>query len=105
MLEATARMPIREFGKAPAIEYVTLRVDVTQGCLANPFTPPEDIDVLQYVAGSEPTLAVCTQPTEYQLLVVPSVIGLDRRRRSPGCIRPGSASPSSSDRRMSPTGP
>ena len=51
---------------APAVEYVTLRVDVTQGCLANPYTPPRDIDVLQYVAGAEPTLEVCTQPTSYQ---------------------------------------
>ena len=79
MLEATRTMPVREFGQAPDVEYVTLRVDVTQGCLANPFTPPQDIDVLQFVAGSEPTLGVCTQPTEYQLLTVPSVIGLDRQ--------------------------
>ncbi|MCI0633021.1 MAG: transglycosylase domain-containing protein [Actinobacteria bacterium] len=78
MVEATARMPIREFGEAPEIEYVTLRIDVTQGCLANPFTPPQNIDVVQFPAGSQPTPEVCTEPSEYQLLLVPSVIGLDR---------------------------
>jgi len=45
----------------------------------NPFTPPGDIDVLQYPAGAEPTLEVCTEPSSYQLLVVPSVIGLGRQ--------------------------
>jgi beta-lactam-binding protein with PASTA domain len=52
---------------------------VTRGCLANPYTPPQDIDVLQYPAGSEPTYEVCTEPSSYQLLVVPSVIGLGRQ--------------------------
>jgi beta-lactam-binding protein with PASTA domain len=49
---------------------------VTQRCLANPFTPPQDVDTVRFVAGSEPDLEVCTQPTSYQVLVVPSVIGL-----------------------------
>jgi beta-lactam-binding protein with PASTA domain len=64
---------------APNVDSVTLRVDVTRGCLANPYTPPQDIDVLQYPAGSEPTYEVCTEPSSYQLLVVPSVIGLGRQ--------------------------
>jgi serine/threonine-protein kinase len=55
---------------------VTLRVDVTQGCLANPFTPPTDIRTFQYIAGTEPHLKVCKEPSSYQLLPVPSVIGL-----------------------------
>ena len=79
MLAATKAMPAKEFGVAPNVDYVTLRVDVTQGCLANPYTPPEDIDVLQFPKGSEPTLDVCTEPSSYQLLVVPSVIGLERQ--------------------------
>lgn len=78
MLAATARMPAKAFPEAPDVEYVTLRVDITQGCLANPFTPPQNIDVFQYVAGTEPHLEVCTEPSEYQLLTVPSVIGLER---------------------------
>jgi penicillin-binding protein 1A len=76
MVPATGHMPVREFPTAEAVEYVTLRVDVTQGCLANPYTPPSDIDTFQYLAGTEPDLEVCTQPTSYQTLVVPSVVGL-----------------------------
>jgi penicillin-binding protein 1A len=77
MSVATARMPVKEFPTAPAVDYVDLRVDVTRGCLANQFTPPQDVDTFQYVVGSEPTLEVCTEPTSYEELVVPSVIGLD----------------------------
>jgi penicillin-binding protein 1A len=79
MSVATARMPVKEFPIAPAVEYVTLRVDVTRGCLANPYTPPQDIDTIQVVAGTESTLLeVCTEPTSYQTLTVPSVIGLPK---------------------------
>jgi penicillin-binding protein 1A len=77
MLAATRGVPAKEFGTD--VDYVTLRVDVTQGCLANPYTPPGDIDVLRFPAGAEPTLEVCTQPSSSQLPVVPSVIGLDRQ--------------------------
>jgi penicillin-binding protein 1A len=79
MSAATARMPEKEFPVAPEIEYVTLRVDVTRGCLANPYTPPQDVDTFRYRAGSEPELEVCTEPSSYQQLTVPSVIGLDRQ--------------------------
>ena len=79
MLAATRGVPVKEFGTAPNVDYVTLRVDVTQGCLANPYTPPGDVDVLQFPAGAEPTLEVCTEPSSYELLVVPSVIGLERQ--------------------------
>jgi penicillin-binding protein 1A len=79
MAAAVARMPVRDFVVAPEVDYVTLRVDVTQGCLANPFTPPGDVDAFQYVAGTEPSLEVCTEPSSYQELTVPSVIGLTRQ--------------------------
>jgi serine/threonine-protein kinase len=78
MLEATAAMPEREFGQAPDIEFVTLRVDTTRGCLANPYTLPQDVDVLQFPKGTEPEYEVCKQPSSYSELSVPSVIGLDR---------------------------
>jgi len=78
MLEATRNMPIKDFPVAPEVEYITLRIDVTQGCLANPYTLPQNIDIRQFVAGTEPTYEVCTEPSEYQLLTVPSVIGLER---------------------------
>ena len=78
MLEATRNMVVKDFPEAPEVEYVTLRVDITQGCLANPYTLPQNVDTFQYLAGTEPTLEVCTEPSEYQLLTVPSVIGLER---------------------------
>jgi penicillin-binding protein 1A len=79
MSVATAHMLVKEFPTGPEVEYVTLRVDVTQGCLANQFTPPQDIETYQYVAGTEPYIETCTEPTSYQELVVPSVIGLEKQ--------------------------
>jgi penicillin-binding protein 1A len=78
MAAASAPMEVRDFGEAPDVDYITLRIDVTQGCLANPYTPPFNVDTFQYVAGAEPTLQVCTQPTAFQQLPVPSVVGLQR---------------------------
>src|SRR3990170_3104111 len=77
MVNATMRMRVIDFPEAPEVEYVTLRIDVTRGCLANTYTLPQDIDTFRYVAGTEPTLQVCTEPTSYQLLLIPSVIGLE----------------------------
>ena len=79
MTVATQGMPPRDFGTSTNIDYVTLRVDVERGCLANRFTPPQDIDVYRWPAGSEPDYEVCTEPTSYQLLVVPSVRGMGRQ--------------------------
>ena len=79
MLAATRGVPVKEFGTSPNVHFVTLRVDITQGCLANPYTPPGDIDVLRFPSGAEPTLEVCSEPSSYQLPVVPSVIGLERQ--------------------------
>ncbi len=75
MVNATRNLPVRDFPTSE-VQYVTLRIDVTQGCLANPYTPPQDIQTQQYVAGTEPHLRVCREPTSYQLLTVPSVMGL-----------------------------
>jgi len=79
MSVATQGMPPKDFGTAPNVDYVSLRVDVKRGCLANRYTPPQDVDVFQWPAGSEPDYKVCTEPSSYQLLVVPSVIGMDRQ--------------------------
>ncbi|HJU57247.1 MAG TPA: transglycosylase domain-containing protein [Actinomycetota bacterium] len=78
MLEATARMTVQEFGETLDIEYVTLRVDTTRGCIANAYTLPQDVDVLQFPAGTEPTYEVCKEPSSYQRLLVPSAVGLER---------------------------
>ncbi len=75
MVNASKNLPVRQFPTSD-VRYVTLRIDTTQGCLANPYTPPQDVDVQTFIAGTEPHLRVCKQPTTYQLLTVPSVIGL-----------------------------
>jgi penicillin-binding protein 1A len=77
MTAATSHLPPRDFSSVPA-HYVTLRVDVTRHCLANPYTPPQDVKTLQYLSGTQPKLKVCKQPTSYQELRVPSVVGLDQ---------------------------
>ena len=74
MIRAVERMPVRDFPTVE-VDYVTVRLDITQGCLANPYTPPGNIRVVRYIAGTEPR-KVCKEPSEYQLLTVPSVIGL-----------------------------
>ncbi|HSJ51807.1 MAG TPA: transglycosylase domain-containing protein, partial [Actinomycetota bacterium] len=76
---ATARMPVRDFPTGLEVDYVTLRIDVGRGCLANQFTPAHEIQLFRYVAGTEPKLEVCAEPSSYRELVVPSVIGLQRQ--------------------------
>jgi penicillin-binding protein 1A len=77
MVNATAHMPERPFPTSD-VQYITLRIDVSRGCLANQFTPPEDIRVEQYAVGTQPKLKVCEQPSSYQRLAVPSVVGMPR---------------------------
>lgn len=76
MFNATRSMPVRDFPRpAGGVEYVAVRIDITQGCVANPYTPPSNIRTLRFIKGTEPT-EVCTEPTSYQYLTVPSVIGM-----------------------------
>ncbi|HEX9123936.1 MAG TPA: transglycosylase domain-containing protein [Actinomycetota bacterium] len=74
MINATNHLPERPFPSSD-VTYVTVRVDVTQGCLANPYTPPGNVQTIQYIAGTEPH-KICKEPSSYQYLTVPSVIGL-----------------------------
>ena len=76
MFNATQSMPIRDFPQpSGGVDYVTVKIDVTQGCVANAYTPPGNTQTLQFIAGTEPT-RVCKEPTYYQYLAVPSVIGM-----------------------------
>lgn len=79
MAVATQGMPPKDFVGGPNIDNVTLRVDVKRGCLANRFTPPHEVHVYQWPAGSEPDYQVCTEPSSYQLLAVPSLIGMGKQ--------------------------
>jgi penicillin-binding protein 1A len=75
MVNATEHMPKKRFPTSD-VQYVTLAVDITQGCLANQYTPPQDVQYQRYVAGAEPRMKVCREPSSYQLLTVPSVVGM-----------------------------
>ncbi len=81
MLEAAAHMPVQQFPAPGPIQYVAVPIDITQSppCVANPYTPPMNIEVQQFIVGSEPTDR-CTEPTSYQFLTVPSVVGLQQAR-------------------------
>ena len=78
MEKAAVDLPVREF-PTPDVNYVAVAVDVTQSpyCLPNPFTLPQNIQTLEFIAGTEPT-QTCTEPDA-------------RCRRSP--CRPWSGSP------------
>jgi membrane peptidoglycan carboxypeptidase len=78
MLNATKGMPVLDF-TAPSSRYVTVVVDVTRGCLPNRYTPPQDVQPVRYVAGTEPT-SVCTEPDSPQEVAVPQVTGLSEER-------------------------
>jgi beta-lactam-binding protein with PASTA domain len=55
---------------------VTVVVDVTQGCLPNQYTPPQNVQPVDYITGTEPT-TVCTEPDSPQQVEIPQVVGLD----------------------------
>ncbi|MDP8955503.1 MAG: penicillin-binding protein [Actinomycetota bacterium] len=74
MVRATQRMPV-EHWRMPEIDYVSVKIDVTRGCVANPYTLHTDIRVRWFMRGTEPT-KVCTEPSGPQVIPVPSVIGM-----------------------------
>jgi penicillin-binding protein 1A len=74
MTNASAHLPVERFPK-PVVRYVTVRIDTSQNCQANQYTPPDLIAEVRFIEGTQPP--VCRTPTTYQPLDVPSVIGLD----------------------------
>ena len=74
MLRATRRLPV-ETWRPPEVKYVSVKIDVTQRCVANPYTLPADLEVRWFLEGTEPT-KICTEPRGPQIIPVPSVIGL-----------------------------
>lgn len=76
MVGATEGLPPIEF-PTPKVRYVTLAVDVTQGCLPNRYTPPGNIEEQRFIVGTEPKRR-CGEPSSYAEVGVPSVIGLGR---------------------------
>src|SRR5262249_20466623 len=60
MTKASKYLPVKEFPK-PVVRYVTVRIDTTQNCQANPYTPPNLIKEVRFIEGTQPP--VCTSPT------------------------------------------
>jgi len=75
MLEASRSLPSMEFPH-PDVGFVSVVVDATQEpyCVPNPFTLPQNIQTLQFIAGTEPT-KTCTSPSTLQRVLIPSAIG------------------------------
>jgi penicillin-binding protein 1A len=71
MTAATAKTPPLDF-TPPNSHFITVVVDVTRGCLPNQYTPPQDVQPVQYVVGTQPT-TVCTEPDSPQKVPVPGV--------------------------------
>ena len=76
MLAVTHDLP-REPFPTPEVSYVAVAIDLTQqpACLPNQYTLPQNIEILNFIEGTEPT-ATCTNPTSLQEVVVPSVVGV-----------------------------
>lgn len=78
MARATAGLPKEPFPKG-GVDYVKLDVDITRNCLPNKYTPPGLIKRQTYISGQEPT-DKCKEPTTFEKVVVPSVMGLSKQR-------------------------
>jgi penicillin-binding protein 1A len=78
MEKAALTFPVRNF-PTPDVNYIAVAVDVTQSpyCLPNQFTLPQNVQTLEFIAGTEPT-QTCTTPTSLQSIPVPSVVGLSQ---------------------------
>ncbi len=73
MAAVTPRMPVRDF-QPPAEDFVTVAIDITQGCVATDSTPSEFVREIQFVPGDEPT-ETCDE-SAYVPSGVPSVVGV-----------------------------
>jgi membrane peptidoglycan carboxypeptidase len=74
MSKAAQNLPVEDF-EQPRVRYVTLAIDTSRGCVATKYTPPYLIQQVRYLDGTQPTER-CTEPSSYQRLPVPSVVGV-----------------------------
>lgn len=73
MLKALEGIPASTF-PIPEIALVHIAIDVSRGCLPNPYTPEELIQRATFIRGAEPT-EMCKEPTGPPITVVPDVKG------------------------------
>ncbi|MGH2704029.1 MAG: transglycosylase domain-containing protein [Actinomycetota bacterium] len=78
MLKALVGIPASTF-PIPQVDVVSVRMDVSRGCLPNPYTPADLIRTLTFIKGTEPG-EVCAEPTGPALTTLPSVIGFPEKQ-------------------------
>jgi len=86
MTRAVRHLPVRQF-PPPVLRNVIVPVDTSRGCQANRYTPPDLIEQTRFLEGTQP--GICTSPSSYQSLTVPSVIGLPAQEAASGLERAG----------------
>jgi penicillin-binding protein 1A len=77
MSAVTQRMPVRTFPE-PDEGFVSVPIDITQGCVATDETPTEDIRTIEFVPGTEPDRP-CTYDSFDEFvsgIEVPNVVGM-----------------------------
>ncbi len=76
MVNATRDLAVEDF-QQPNVDFVSVRVDVGRNCLPNQWTLPKDIQIVQYIPGTQPT-ETCKEPSGPQRIPVPSVVGMSK---------------------------
>jgi membrane peptidoglycan carboxypeptidase len=73
MLKALDGVPASEF-PVPEIARVRVSIDVSRGCLPNPYTPQDLVKTVSFIQGTEPT-TTCAEPAGPVVGRVPRVVG------------------------------
>jgi penicillin-binding protein 1A len=73
MLKSLEGIPASTF-PIPALDTVRVTIDISRGCLPNPYTPQNLIATQIFIKGTEPT-QVCTDPAGPAQATVPNVVG------------------------------
>lgn len=73
MLNALEGIPASELPEVEAA-LINVRIDASRGCLPNPYTPEDLIEVRTFIRGTEP-LEVCTEPEGPEVGNVPNTVG------------------------------
>ncbi|MEO7804729.1 MAG: transglycosylase domain-containing protein [Actinomycetota bacterium] len=73
MLSALDGVPASSF-PVPEVEIVKVAVDISRGCLPNPYTPAALIETQSFIKGTEPA-DICKEPTGPVSSILPNVVG------------------------------
>lgn len=73
MLKALEGVPASTF-PVPEVDVVKVKVDISRGCLPNPYTPEDLIKTQSFIKDTQPT-EICAEPSGPVAAVVPDVVG------------------------------